>query len=87
VTWIRARLRSSRTKTGRKAHFGRTDFYSSITSLETQSLRMNLSTRLLIVTLILLALGVFSLIIGTVAFAAADLVGTALFFVLWLRRR
>jgi len=48
---------------------------------------MNLSTRLLIVTLILLALGVFSLIIGTVAFAAADLVGTALFFVLWLRRR
>jgi len=48
---------------------------------------MELKTRLLIVTLILLALGVFSLVIGALLFAVADLVGTGLFFVLWLRRR
>ena len=48
---------------------------------------MNLSTRLLIVTLGLLALGVVSLFLVAFLFAAVDLVGAGLFFALWLRRR
>jgi len=48
---------------------------------------MVLSTRLLIVTGILLALGVFSIVIGAVLFAIVDLGGMGLFLVLWLKRR
>ena len=48
---------------------------------------MKLSTRLLVVTLILLLVGVVTVVLGSFVLAAVDLVGAVIFLLLWARRR
>jgi hypothetical protein len=45
------------------------------------------ASRLLFVTVALLAMGVFTLVLGLVLLASVDFVGTGLFFLLWARGR
>lgn len=48
---------------------------------------MRLGSRLLIVTVVLLIVGVVTVALGIYVLAAVDLIGAVLFFSLWLRRR
>jgi len=48
---------------------------------------MQLNSRYLTVTLILLALGIISVVLGQILLGIVDLVGMGLFLTLWLRRR
>jgi hypothetical protein len=53
--------------------------------METSGMRF--SSRLLLVTVMLLFVGILSFVIGFLLLAVVDFVGTGLFFLLWARRR